>query len=59
MSDQRVAVCIGPCQCGGYGVVYDEETERELGRCHDTLETILSVHDPVETILSEYEEEEG
>lgn len=30
-------ISIGPCKCGGYGQVYDSETEQRLGRCHTTL----------------------
>ena len=26
---------VGTCKCGGYGVIYDAETEAKLGRCHD------------------------
>lgn len=35
--DERPVV-VGTCKCGGYGVVYDEETEADVGRCHDPLE---------------------
>lgn len=30
-------ISIGPCKCGGYGQVYDSETEQRRGRCHTTL----------------------
>ena len=30
-------IVIGPCKCGGYGQVYDEATEKEMGRCHSDL----------------------
>ena len=35
MSDRPCVV--GTCRCGGYGVVYDEEAEREMGVCHDEI----------------------
>ena len=28
---------IGPCECGGYGVIYNEEWKAKLGRCHDAI----------------------
>jgi len=28
---------IGPCDCGGYGIVYNEETRAVVGKCHDPL----------------------
>jgi hypothetical protein len=27
-------VIVGRCKCGGYGVVLNEEAEREIGKCH-------------------------
>jgi hypothetical protein len=33
-------IVIGPCKCGGYGQVFNEESERELGRCHDSSEDL-------------------
>lgn len=31
---------IGPCKCGGYGQVYNEAAEKELGKCHSDLKVI-------------------
>jgi len=28
---------VGRCKCGAYGVVFNEETEAKLGRCHDSI----------------------
>lgn len=39
MNDQ---VVIGPCKCGGYGQVFDLETERELGMCHRNITSCLT-----------------
>lgn len=38
MTDGTVQV--GTCRCGGYGVLYDESTEWQTGRCHHTLDEI-------------------
>lgn len=27
-------IVIGPCKCGGYGQVFDEQAEAETGMCH-------------------------
>lgn len=35
---------IGPCKCGGYGQVYDEKTEKKLGKCHDELPVSEAFH---------------
>lgn len=30
-------VAFGLCSCGGYGQVFDADTQRETGRCHDPM----------------------
>lgn len=37
MSENQT-VQVGPCKCGGYGVVYNSETEERVGVCHDSIE---------------------
>lgn len=29
---------IGPCRCGGFGIVHDEQAEAETGLCHQQFE---------------------
>jgi hypothetical protein len=33
-------IIIGKCKCGGYGQVFNAETEHEMGRCHDSLPVV-------------------
>jgi hypothetical protein len=39
-SRSDVPVVVGTCECGGYGVLYDEVARRATGRCHDTPESL-------------------
>lgn len=36
---------VGPCKCGGYGQVLDEEAARERGRCHIPLDEVTQQED--------------
>jgi hypothetical protein len=43
-------VVIGPCKCGGYGQVYNEQAEAELGRCHDD-KPFLTLKETIDALL--------
>ena len=34
-------IAIGPCKCGGYGQVFNEQTEERIGVCHRKEDSLL------------------
>lgn len=41
-------IYIGMCKCGGYGQVYNAETEAKLDKCHTELSEILGEEPVIE-----------
>lgn len=53
-------IVIGTCKCGGYGQVFDEATEKELGMCHREIpKTCLTDGSPVTEDHREIDETTG